>query len=154
MMNDNRLATALFILSVPIAYLGVWVSADITAHFKNVSYDIPLGRVALSASLLFIITLAFSQILKGRHISILRIICAGLITVIAAYLALVFIEALYWSSTMQNDVSATFRSIFGVRLGVYLGRFIPVSLCLSIIALIISRNLILKNQTDAVNETF
>ena len=154
MKNQNRLPTALFILSVPFAYLAVWFSADITAYFKNIPYDIPFGRVALSASFLFVIGLILSQLLKGRHTSILRLIGAGLITVLTAYVSLALIESFYWSSIMTDELNNGFSYIFSVRLGVYFGRFIPVSLCLCLIALIIGRNLSLKKQNKVVSQTF
>jgi len=154
MKNQNRLPNALFILSVPFAYLAVWISADITAYFKNVPYNIPFGRAALSASFLFAIALIFNLILKGPHTSLLRVIGTGLITVLTAYFALALIETFYWSSVMKDEVNNGFTYIFGVRLGVYLGRFIPVSLCLCLVTLIIGRNIILKKQNKVVSQTF
>jgi len=137
MKNASFFSLALYCLSLPIAYLGVWMSADWLAAVKNVPYDVPFIRVALSALVLFLVAVVFSQIIKDRVSSLLRVISVGIITPIAGYLVLMGCETLLWAPSYPGPTS----DIFFIRLFVYSTRFMMATICACLIALILGRSM-------------
>lgn len=150
MKKTKLFETSLYCLSLPFAYIGVWVGADRIAAAKNIAYDIPIGRVGLSATVLLITAILFSQLLKDRHSSLLRLMIAGIITPIAGYLVLTACETLIWASKYNQSAS----EIFQIRLGVYTGRFLMATICACLIVLILSRAKFRHSRIEMSQQTF
>jgi len=140
MKKTTLFATSLYCLSLPFAYIGVWVGADRVAAAKNITYDIPIGRVGLSATVLLITAILFSQLIKDRHSSLLRLMIAGITTC----------ETLIWASKYNQSAS----EIFQIRLGVYTGRFVMATICACLIALILSRAKFRHSRIEMSQQTF
>jgi len=138
---------ALFNLSLAATYLFIWSAAKLYAISNQLVYDVPYLRVILSAALLFVVAFIIGKIFKTRHASYLKIIYASLITPIIGYSILALCEMIIWTPSLPD---APHIGVFGLRLGLYMGRFAPASACTIFIILLISR-LIIKTKPDPEN---
>ena len=150
MVKSNPIEFFLYILSVPFAYVGIWIGADRIAEAKNIPYDIPVLRVSVSAWILFVTALIVSQFIKDRHSSLLRLMLAGIIAPVIGYIVLASCEALVWAPEIPYSIA----EVFLFRFPLYTARSIPATICACLIALILSRSSFRDSNANFTQKTF
>jgi len=150
MKQTSLLSFSLYCLSLPFAYIAVWIGADRIAAAKNIPYDIPILRVSVSAWILFVTALIVSQFIKDRHSSLLRLMLAGIIAPVIGYIVLASCEALVWAPETPYSIA----EVFLFRFPLYTARFIPATICACLIALILSRSSFRDSNANFTQKTF